>query len=317
MTNILSESISHLEDLDLREFIRAVSNIANMQASEKLDGAALRFGLDDQGRLYTSRAGKSKQAENIYNESDYPYLSSSNGFRSAHAALKAKEQEINRILRPGDTVEIEVLFGRQPNAVTYGAGGKNYIAFLRGVEGTSDLVVDQLTNALNNNIVTVNVKLVDTTDGENLQLAKTDVTFQFVGVQKVDVSKLKDTNVTKQLAALEKFLKAPAGLDGSNISNFDLITGTLGSFDKNIRPKAKELKNTVTARVMADFKLPIKRELLDKFVSKIKASNNPTTAISYDSVTNITLYCSQILVTNPAYYHAVMKLLPDPYDRCK
>jgi len=271
MTKILLEGIQHLEDMDLRDFVRAVANIAKMQATEKLDGAQLWFGLDDSGRLYTSRAGKSKEAENTYNESDYPYLSASNGFRATHAALKAKEDEINKILRPGDTVEIEVLFGRQPNAVTYGAGGKNYIAFLRGVEGTSDIVVDQLANSLHNHNVTVNVKLVDTTDGENLQLNKTDVAFQFVGVQKVDTSKLKDTNITKQLAALEKFLKTQAGLEGSKISNFDLITGTLGSFDKNIRPKAKELKNTVMAQVMADFKLPIKRELLDKFVSQIKS----------------------------------------------
>ncbi len=268
---MLTEGIVHLEDLDLQAFIQAVTNISKMQATEKLDGANLWFGLDKDGRLYTSRAGKSKSAENVYEEADYPYFASSNGFRAAHAALKAKEDEIKSILRPGDTIEIEVLFGRQPNAVTYGSGGKNYIAFLRGVEGTQDLLVDQLANRLANQAVRVSVKVVDTVDGENLQLEPADFTFQFVGVQKIDGAKLRQVDLTKQLAALNAFLKKKAGLEGSDVTNFDLLTGSLGSFDKAIRPAAKELKAKLTARVMTDFKLPIKKELLAKFVHQVKS----------------------------------------------
>jgi hypothetical protein len=268
---LLTEGIDHLEDLDLQAFIAAVSNISKMQASEKLDGANLWFGLDGDGRLYTSRAGKSKSADNVYEEGDYPYLSSSNGFRATHAALKSKEDEIKTVLRPNDTVEIEVLFGRQPNAVTYGAGGKNYIAFIRGVEGTQDILVDQLANALSGDVTKVQVKTVDTIDGENLILENTELTFQFVGVQKIDTTELKATDVSKQLAALQKFLGETAPLQGYQGSNFDLLTSSLGSFDKEIRAAAKELKAKTAAKVMADFKLPIKRELLDKFVGKIKS----------------------------------------------
>lgn len=268
---MLTESIAHLEDLDIQAFIRAVSNISKMQATEKLDGAQLWFGLDKDGRLYTSRAGKSKSAENIYREADYPYFGSSNGFRAAHAALQAKEEEIRSVLRPGDTIEAEVLYGRQPNAVTYGSGGKNYIAFLRGVEGTQDLLVDQLANRLANQTVKVNVKVVDSVDGENLRLEPTDLTFQFVGVQKIDGAKLREVNVSKQLAALQTFLQKKAGLEGSDITNFDLLTGSLGSFDKAIRPQAKELKAKLMAKVQADFKLPIKKELLAKFVHQVKS----------------------------------------------
>lgn len=268
---MLVEGITHLEDLDVQSFIKAVTNISKMQATEKLDGANLWFGLDKDGRLYTSRAGKTKSAENIYNESDYPYFGSSNGFRSAHAALKAKEDEIKSILRPGDTIEIEVLFGRQPNAVTYGSGGKNYIAFLRGVEGTQELLVDQLANRLANQSVKVSVKVVDTVDGENLKLEPADFTFQFVGVQKIDGAKLRQVDITKQIAALNAFLQKKAGLEGSDVTNFDLLTGSLGSFDKAIRPQAKELKAKLTAQVMTDFKLPIKKELLAKFVHQVKS----------------------------------------------
>ncbi len=268
---MLTEGIAHLEDLDLQAFIQAVSNISKMQATEKLDGANLWFGLDKEGRLYTSRAGKAKSAENVYNEADFPYFASNNGFRAAHAALKAKEDEIKTILRPGDTIEIEVLFGRQPNAVTYGSGGKNYIAFLRGVEGTQDLLVDQLANRLANQAVKVSVKTVDSVDGENLKLEPAEFTFQFVGVQKIDASKLRQVDVSKQLAALQSFLKKKAGLEGSDATNFDVLTGSLGSYDKAIRPQAKELKAKLAAQVMTEFKLPIKKELLAKFVHQVKS----------------------------------------------
>lgn len=268
---LISESIVHLEDLDLQAFIRAVQNIAKMQASEKLDGANLWVGLDSEGKLYTSRAGKRKNAENMYEEKDYPYFAAYNGFRAAHAALKSKEEQIKRVLRPGDTVEIEILYGRQPNAVTYGAGGKNYIAFLRGVEGTQDILVDQLATMMTNEMATVKVETVDTIDGENLKLIPTDVTFQFVGAQKIDTAHLKNTDVSKQLQELNKFLQAEAGVPGRKMTNFDLATASLGSFDKEIRQQAKEMRTKVLAAILTNFKLPIKKELLDKFVAKIKS----------------------------------------------
>jgi len=282
----LLEGITHLEDMDLQAFIRAVQNISKMQASEKLDGANLWFGLDDEGKLFTSRAGKRKNAENMYEEKDYPYFAAYNGFRSAHAALKEKEEQIKRVLRPGDTVEIEVLYGRQPNAVTYGAGGKNYIAFLRGVEGTQDILVDQLATMMTNENATVKVQIVDSVDGENLKLTPADVTFQFVGAQKIDTAHLKNTDVTKQLQALNKFLQAEAGVPGRQMTNFDLATASLGSFDKEIRPQAKEMRTKVLATILTDFKLPIKRELLDKFVAKIK-SPLATNDLSPDEDTGI------------------------------
>ena len=100
----LHEGIVHLEDLDLQAFIAAVKNISKMHASEKLDGAQLWTGLDEKGQLFTSREGKRSRSERFYNEKDYPYFAAYNGFRSAHAALKAKEAEIKTVLRPGDIV---------------------------------------------------------------------------------------------------------------------------------------------------------------------------------------------------------------------
>lgn len=266
----LIEGISHLEDLPVTDFISAIRNIGKMIATEKLDGANLWFGLDEAGRLYTSRAGKRRSAENIYNESDYKPVSASNGFRAAHAALKQKEDEIKKYLKNGDTVEIEVLYGRQPNAITYGADGKNFIAFLRGVNGTLDTTVTQLSNMLNNQQVTVHVKVVDTQDGVTLSQVDADLEFQFVGVQQIDNTVLNNIDLEKQLKKLETYLNQPAKVDGLDLSNAELLATSLGTISKDIRPLAKREKAEINSRIMIDFKLPIKKDLLDKFVRQLK-----------------------------------------------
>ena len=141
----LSESISHIEDLPIDQFIDALRNMPGMTAQEKLDGANLWVGVDEDGQLFTSREGKRSGSDRRYKAEDWPLVSAYNQFRAAHAALELKADEIKRVLRPGDMVEAEVLFGRQPNSVTYGAGGKSYIAFLRGVNGSPDALAEQLS----------------------------------------------------------------------------------------------------------------------------------------------------------------------------
>ena len=261
-------SIQHLEDLPLNDFIKAVQNIAIMHASEKLDGANLWMGLDSEGKLFTSREGKSKRSTRFYSEQEYPGFAAYNGFRSAHAALEAKYDDIRRIMQPDQMVELEVLYGRQPNAVTYGAEDKSYIAFLRGVEGTPDVVADQLSTALGGTSVKVNVDIIDTTDGEDLESSSKEVTYQFTGAQRIDPSKLKDINLGKHLDELLAYLDDSSGIQ--DLTNGQLLTTSLGSIKTDVRPDAKIAKSAIIAKIMTDFKLPIKRELLDNYVAKIK-----------------------------------------------
>lgn len=263
-------SIAHLEDLPLLDFIKAVHNIGNFHASEKLDGANLWMGIDSDGRLFTNRSGKRKGATNFYSEEDYPRFAAYNGFRAAMAALQAKEDDIKRIMQPNMTVEIEVLYGRQPNAVTYGADDKSYIAFLRGVEGTPDVIADQLSMSLGGQSVKVNVQVVDTTDGENLDLHDAEITYQFTGAQRIHADKLQNVNLKPFIDELEAYLAKSAEIDGLDITNGDLLANSLGSIPADVRPTAKLKKTEVMAHVMTDFKIPIKKELLDKYVRTIK-----------------------------------------------
>lgn len=174
-------------------------------------------------------------------------------------------------MQPNQMVEMEILYGRQPNAVTYGADDKSYIAFLRGVEGTPDVIADQLTTTLGGQTVKVNVEIVDTTDGENLEIQSKDITWQFTGAQRVDPSKLKDLDLEKHLTALEAYLNDKAGLESSpELTNMQLLQNSLGSIPIADRPVAKDKKAEVIATVMTKFRLPIKKELLDNYIAHIK-----------------------------------------------
>lgn len=264
-------SITHIEDLPLAAFIKAVRNIQTFHASEKLDGANLWMGLDDEGRLFTTREGKRKGSTQFFAEKDYPRFAAYNGFRAAHAALAEKIEDIKRVMQPGQMVEMEILYGRQPNAVTYGAEDKSYIAFLRGVEGTPDVVADQLTTTLGGQSVKVRVPTIETTDGEDLNVNDKDITWQFTGAQRVDPSKLKDIDLEKHLAALEEYLRQPAGLEHApELTNLELLQNSLGTVPVADRPAAKDKKAEVNARVMSEYKLLIKKDLLDNYISQIK-----------------------------------------------
>lgn len=264
-------SITHIEDLPLAAFIKAVRNIQNFHASEKLDGANLWMGLDSEGKLFTSREGKRTGSTRFFSEAEYPRFAAYNGFRAAHAALNEKIEDIKRVMQPEQMVEMEILYGRQPNAVTYGAEDKSYIAFLRGVEGTPDVIADQLTGSMGGQSVKVRVATIETTDGENLEIVDKDITWQFTGAQRVDPSKLKDIDLEKHINALEDYLREPAGLESSpEMTNLELLQNSLGSIPVTDRPLAKDKKAEVTANVMTKFRLPIKRELLDNYISQIK-----------------------------------------------
>ncbi len=262
--------IPHLEDLPTDEFISTLRNIGKFVATEKLDGANLWFGLDESGELFTSRGGKRKNSDRFYSPESAPESGAINGFKGAFMALLAKESEIKTALKPGDTIEIEVLYGRQPNAVTYGAGGKNFIAFIRGVLGTSETAVTQIKNALENAQVIVNTDIIDTDDGKTLNTINKDLTFQFITIQQIDSKKLESINVEPQLKKLEAFLNLPCDIKSLSLSNGELLSASLGSIDKETREEAKTEKANISGKVLTLFKLPIKRLMLDSFVKKLK-----------------------------------------------
>lgn len=124
-------SIPHIEELDPEEFLHVLENLDIMHITEKLDGANLLVGLDDRGYLYTSRAEKGDDRKRLIMH-DWSLNAYDNPFRAAHSAIYTSMSAFYRELQPGDQLEVEVLFGRQPNAIVY---GDCYIVFLRMIRG--------------------------------------------------------------------------------------------------------------------------------------------------------------------------------------
>lgn len=264
---LLSESIVHVEDLPIDEFLTVMRNMGMMVAQEKLDGANLWVGLDDDGKFFTSREGKRSNSERRYAESEWPKVSAFNQFRAAHAALATKEQELRRVLRPGDMVEAEVLFGRQPNSVTYGANGKSYIAFLRSVNDTPDEIADQLSSTLANLQADAKFDMVDSSDGKELAERNVTVPFQFIAPQRMDAAKLKqDSGIEPLVKKLEAFLKKDS--DAPGLTNLMLATTALSTVGKDQREGFKTAKSALLATLQTDYKLPIKSALLSKVSKK-------------------------------------------------
>lgn len=276
MIERLSEGIAHIEDLPLDKFIGILQDLQNYTAVEKLDGAQLWVGIDEEQKMYASREGKRSNSDKFYSPEDWPKISVYNQFRAAHTALVAKQTEISRVLRPGDTVEAEVLFGRQPNSVTYGANGKSYIAFLRGVNETPSKIADQLSSALANQDVEVKVEVVSTADGKTLSAETISVPFQFVAPQQMDAKKLKqDAHVDKALQKLNSFLSAASPVSG--YSNKELAEVSLTSVPIAQRPEVKKAREEVLQKIQQEYKLPIKNALLDKVSKKSKLTADDVT----------------------------------------
>jgi hypothetical protein len=265
---VLHEGIQHIEDLPLREFIRTVEALKDKVVTEKLDGANLWFGLDDKG-FFTSREGKSPRRARFYDVSDYPHVASSNAFRAAHLALEKVEPVIRKYLKTGDMVEMEVLFGRQPNTVTYGSEGKNYIVLLRGVNGTPDERVHNLAEALNGKTETVASTIITSPDGNKLDNKDEKIIWKFTKVAPIQGDKINTKQAVALLAKMKAFIdeKNKAFPDKTNAEISEMA---LTGIPKDKRDAAKQERARLNEYIMTTFKSPIKELLLNNFVRKIK-----------------------------------------------
>jgi hypothetical protein len=265
---VLFEGITHLEDLPLDEFIRTVETLKDKIITEKLDGANLWFGLDENG-LFTSREGKTPKNSRFYSVSDYAMVAAYNGFRAAHLALEAVEPIIRKYFQQGDTAEIEVLFGRQPNTVPYGVNDKNFIVILRAVNDTPDERIQKLANALQNKVVTVKSTVISSPDGEQLQQEDVKMKWEFTKTTPINTKQVNTKEAMKLLSELKMYLKQKNNVL-PEMTNAQVAELKLSSVPKDQREEAKKERERVNAYIMTNFKGPIKELLLNNLVRKIK-----------------------------------------------
>lgn len=265
--SVILEGITHIEDLPLQDFIHAVETLKDKTVTEKLDGSNLWFGVDDKG-FFTSREGKSKKAARFRSVNDYPQVAAYNGFRGAHEALARHQDSIKRHLQSGDMVETEVLFGRQPNTVTYGNDEKNYIVILRGIE-TDQKKVDSLAKALNGKHSKVKSTVITSDDGENLKKEPVDQLWEFTQVKPLDTKQVDLTPAMGRLSELKKYMAQP-NTKVSGKTNQEVAEISLNKVPKEQRDQVKLEREAQLAYMQKNFKDPIKKFLLDALVRKVK-----------------------------------------------
>ena len=72
----------------------------------------MRFGIDINGKFYTSREHKGD--DRFYTASEYPINSKYDSFRAAHLVLQKVLSKIKMVLQPGNAISIDVIMNNQP-----------------------------------------------------------------------------------------------------------------------------------------------------------------------------------------------------------
>ena len=253
----LNEGISHLEDLPLGEFVSVLNRLSDLTGLEKVDGAQLWIGVDDDSQLYTSREGKRSTTTRFYSSDEWPKIADFNQFRAAHLVVEKLESEIKEVLFPGSTVEVEVLFGGQPNTVNYGGKDQSFLVILRGAAGTPDSVADELAAKLANRKVDVSVDTVASSDGIELSNEIVNTTFSIVSPQKINLEKLKSEQLFQALQKLETFLNEKSEIE--EYTNRELAVVNLTSVKTDKRDAVKTARANLLSKIDSEYKSEIKK----------------------------------------------------------
>jgi len=257
---VLTEGISHIDDLEIGRFLDTIRRLSNQDASIevsiKFDGSAnLGFGLDENGKLYFARAVKG-QSEQKRGPNDWPKKAMYNPIRSAVAALVSKKAELEKLLSPGDYVDCEVLFESIPNAIEY---GKNFIVI-------HDANFNHVAKKLGDAKAKIDLYFYDAKKGK-IARSTQNVIYSFGGKEVVNTKRYK-VSVAGDLDRLEAFLEQKNKVFKDS-TNFAVLSMRAAGPNKN---KIVAEREKLKARIKK-FQLTIKEKLIDQLLAKLPSSS--------------------------------------------
>jgi len=287
--------IIHIEDLPVDEFINKLRNIKNLIISEKIDGANLRFGVTRDGKFFTSR--EAKGGKRFFSVNDYGNRFADVGFKSAHAALEKVYKKLieKKLLFPGEIIEVEILFGKLPNAVPY-TGDTNRIILLRPIvqeDSTEEEIRDlenrleRIKDFLKDYKVIVEVENVPyTDDGERIYFRNEKHVWSFSKTPLINIENFVDREelekiIDKSLNELEEYLKSDSGI--GDYKNYEILAFSIRNKPgkeisneewKNLKEKVENKKKEILENIY-NIKIKVKKDLLINFVRKIKSEFGP------------------------------------------
>jgi hypothetical protein len=266
----ISEGITHIEDLDIDTLVSVLTRLTQFIATEKLDGAALSFGFDSDGKLFCSRQQKGSSSRR-YEPEEWGSSAAATGFKSAHKALLQVAHILAPVVPTDVIIEAEVLFGAQPNAIIYGS---SCIAFLRAMSPDSDSIISKIKSLILPK-VSIPTEIYTSADGETIQQTEEPITWRFVTPQQLDTQSLAQIDFSEQIDQLKQYLAQSVDLQtGETLSVHDI------SQSKSRSPEISALKKQIADEILHNFKLPIKQSLLVNFVRTLQPSLRDTPRVS-------------------------------------
>lgn len=271
-TDTVLSGITHIEDLDVNEFIEWVRNFYddNIVAIQKLDGTFnMSVGKDEEG-IYLARLSKGQNEP--FSSGELPKIPIYNALRGA--CLVFERENIISILEEklevGDALDIEVLYGQQPNTIRYNLD-KNYLAFLRFIKGKSGDEAEELLDSIYESF-----KEIETTvnnevyyfnwETEKMEVELSEEMWKFTKPQILNKLEYK-IDAEKDLKVLEKWLNAPNEVVNS-LSNFECLNILLTPIPKNERELYKKARQNALEKAK-ELKLNVKNKMIEGVLNKI------------------------------------------------
>jgi hypothetical protein len=260
-------SIPHLEDLPPSKLLEVLSQFWEYEATEKLDGSQLLFGIDEDG-FYTSR--ETKGGLRIYNVDDYEVSFKNTYIRSAHIALESVLSSLKDAgLTVGCQVEVEVLYGEFPNVIQY-SPDKSFIIFLRTTEGNVD--IDHIRVKLADRSLSIPLVAPFTFNGKDIDYKEVTNIWEFARSPVIDINSSVAPDIMYHEDIIHQFLRTGRKQQDYSINNHQLLETKLNqipdwftgmwSRDRN----EIKMQRDVLSYEYAEFLTDLKRVLLDKIV---------------------------------------------------
>lgn len=238
--------IPHIEDLDAEEFVEWLEDFYNEKilAIQKLDGTFNMSVLKTDDGIAFARLAKGQME--TFTADDLPKTPIYNALRGACTALEVPEVEdiIDKYLDVGDAIDIEVLYGDQPNTIRYNLK-HNYLAFLRFITGKSGEEAEKLLGNLVEELRWLEVEINNTVyfynwETENIDSKVQRETWRFAkpGV----LEKLSERiDFTKDLESLKDWLNSKNDLI-PQLTNLEVMGINLNKIKIIEQPQYREAK---------------------------------------------------------------------------
>jgi hypothetical protein len=241
----LLEQLTQLENLKLDDFIRELKSLSKADIKQSAKGLNFIIGKDSNGKLFTSKYSKDKP---IYKTSGYEKNVDNNPFISAHTFVIKNKQLFH--LQPNEYLNVKIIY------------------FNHSYDKVNKLVI--IKHPKDFKLIGINIKklskcnILDTIDGKSLNEIEVAQYWKLTNSESVDIQHELDS-VNHQLDKLEHYLNSPSKF--KKYTNYEIATINLIKVDKEDREDYKKERDLINNHIFLKFKLPIKKDLLEKYTS--------------------------------------------------